>query len=259
MKICLHHTFQSVKELKSVFNKPDDDDSGDDVKLGENETTAEGDDLMNLESSLQEDFAQLANEEMKLVSQGDDEEGTDKRSHEETVRPGQTEDEPICLSDDEDDTPSNCDEEKKVVSSQHNVIDKDFRSRTRVLQKYRFYKQFFEGESYGIQLLLVCDRLAVAKNRFGRDKPALGDVLVAINGYRLPLGCPLGHACGHMRSLLRRDTVELTFVEDEAFKEQYSGGIKAMSDTRKVREKKIKKTRNNDPPNINGAVIEILD
>ena len=60
-------------------------------------------------------------------------------------------------------------------------------------------------------------RLVVANKRYGESKPALGDVLVAMNGYRLPIDTLLDEACRYMRQLLIQGTVELTFLVDSEF------------------------------------------
>ena len=254
-----------------MFDRSSEDDLDDDMKVGENENPIEGDDLINLESDLQKDIGQLAQEEMIMMSLGEDEDVTDDRmigkaipkesSTEAKSDLGQTEDEAICLSDDEDDTLP----QKQVTNaalSHQPVTDRrkekstpevnDFKfARERVLHKFRFYKQYFDGSSFGIQLLFFDHRLAIAKNTFGKIKPALGDVLVAVNGYRLPLGCPLNDACRYMRDLLKRGTVELTFVEDDAFLEHYRTRIKA---TRQEISKKLEAA-----PTKSEVVIDLLD
>jgi len=178
---------------------------------------------------------------------------------------GETEDEAICLSDDEDNTSSNRKESAKAASSQQRQISvtsgaEGFNHRkSRVLHKYRFYNQYFEGSSYGIQLLLIGNRLAVASNRFGNAKPALGDILVAVNGYRLPLECRLEDACRYMKHLLTQGTVELTFVEDEAFIKNCTSHI---IESRIGHEASGNQRNNKKPRSVTSkseAVIEILD
>lgn len=267
MNIVVQKTYKSNKELRSMFDRSKEDDLDDDMKLGENESPTEGDDLINFECDLQKDIGQLAQEEMIMMSLGEDEDVAENRmigkaipqdsSTEAKSDLGQTEDEAICLSDDED--------EKQVSNtawSQQSLTDdrkekpspavNDFKfARERVLHKFRFYKQYFDGSSFGIQLLFFDHRLAIAKNTFGKIKPALGDVLVAVNGYRLPLGCPLNDACRYMKDLLKRGTVELTFVEDDAFVEHYSARIKA---TRQEISKKLQAASTKSE-----VVIDLLD
>jgi hypothetical protein len=282
MNIVVHHTYKSIKEVESIFTRSDDDDDDDDEKLGDNETAAE-DDLIKLENDLQDDIVQLANEEMVMIStsqDGEDEDGPDngiigKPVHTKNLaqaKPvaGQTEDEAICLSDDDDDdeTSSNHKEGTKASSSataaaavtkennayiNYNVMD-------RKLNNVRYYSQYFEGSSFGIQLLLVNHRLVVANEGRITTKPALGDVLIAVNGYRLPVNCPLDSACQYMKDCLSRGTVELTFVEDEGFAKFC---VLPITEARKQfhidNDTVNSKRSRNDPPTSSGGVIEILD
>ena len=93
----------------------------------------------------------------------------------------------------------------------------NYNDMSRVLSKVRYYRQYFEGKTFGIQLIVMFRRLVVANKRYGESKPALGDVLVAINGYRLPIDTLLDEACRYMRQLLIQGTVELTFLVDSEF------------------------------------------
>ena len=279
MNIVVHHTYKSIKEVESIFTRSDDDDDDDDEKLGDNETAAE-DDLIKLENDLQDDIVQLANEEMVMIStsqEGDDEDGPDngiigkpaytKNLAQAKPVAGQTEDEAICLSDDDDDddTSSNHKENTKASSSAAAVTKENhayinYNVMNRKLNNVRYYSQYFEGSSFGIQLLMVNHRLVVANEGRIKTKPALGDVLIAVNGYRLPLNCPLNSACQYMKNFLDKGTVELTFVEDEGFK---NFCVLPITEARKQFQVdndiiNSKKPRN-DPPTSSGGVIEILD
>merc|ERR1712157_442227 len=102
----------------------------------------------------------------------EDEDGTDNKlvgklaSQQHSVQPksglGQTEDEAICLSDDEDDSPTEHDENVNTKHENNSEPpnpgneDKFNWSKSRVLHNCRVYKQFFDGGSYGIQLIYVC-------------------------------------------------------------------------------------------------------
>lgn len=277
MKIVVHKTYKSVKELKTIFIRPDDGDVDDDAKQNENDPAAEGDDLIKLESDLQEDIVQLAHEEMGMISQGEDEDGGDNKtvgtptSAEKIVQSnpgvGQTEDEAICLSDsDEDDTPTDSNEVAKSKIKDNTPAagsggGNSFNlSKSRVLNKCRVYKQYFGGSTFGIQLLYVGHRLAVANNRFGKLKPALGDVLVAVNGHRLPVACPLDHACKFMKQVLNKGTVELIFLEDEAFAKHCSPFILEQRKSFEAAEiERRNKKAKNPPPTNTEDVIELLD
>ena len=90
---------------------------------------------------------------------------------------------------------------------------------SRVLSKVRYYHKYFEGKTFGIQLIVMYRRLVVAKDVYGQSMPVTGDVLVAINEYRLPVDTFLDEACRYMRQLLIRGTVKLTFLVDNKFSE----------------------------------------
>mmetsp|Transcript_35635 Transcript_35635/g.40055 ORF Transcript_35635/g.40055 Transcript_35635/m.40055 type:complete len:1419 (-) Transcript_35635:1224-5480(-) len=273
MKIVVHHTYKSIGEVESIFSRFYDDDHDDDVKFGDNETAAEGDDLIKLENDLQEDIVQLANEEMVMISQEEDEYGTDSRTRkfaslenfaQNKSDLGQTEDEAICLSDEDDNEISSnhkvgtkTDSSPTVTKENNGSIN--YKDMSRVLLKVRYYNQYFDGSSFGIQLLVVNKRLVVANKMRGRAKPALGDVLVAVNGYRLPLDCPLNEACRYMKSFLNRGTVELTFVVDDGFlKFCVLPIVQARQQVQAANNSVNPEERRNGPPTC-GGVIEILD
>ena len=233
MKIVVDYTYESMGEIENALQRSDEDDYDDDVKLS-NPKDSEGDDFIKLELDLQEDIVQLANEEMVMISQADDEDGTEMKVIAKTssienptqVRSslGQTEDEAICLSEDDDETSSSHKRSSTVeLDSSHSVVGNcdngfiNYNDMSRVLSKVRYYQQYFEGKAFGIQLILMYRRLVVANKRYGESKPALGDVLVAINGYRLPIDTLLDEACRYMRQLLIQGTVELTFLVDNEF------------------------------------------
>jgi len=276
MKIVVQNTFKSIKELDSIFVRSVDDETEDDARLVDNENPEEGDDLIKLENDLQDDIGQLAQEEMIMISQGEDEDGSDNKvagnsmltsiSAQTKSGLGQTEQEAICLSDDEGDTSPRKEATKATTSQQRltDVVDASrmragFQNeRSRVLENYRVYKQYFDGSSFGIQLLRVFDRLVIAKNISRNRKPALGDVLVAVNGQRLPLGCALEEACKYMKTVLNQGTVELTFVEDEAFVKHTKPFIIKQRDGI-ARANAVNNQKPQSNPMDKDEVIEILD
>jgi len=268
MKIVVRKTFKNVKELQSIFIRSSDDDLESETKQDDNNPTSESEDLIKLETDLQDDIVQLAREEMVMISQGEDEDGTDinlvghhpsENNHAQAKSGlGQTEDEAICLSDDEEDVSQ---AEKKGIVSHADSGGSNFSfKKSTVLRNCRFYKQNFRGTSFGIQLLNIECRLVVINNRFGKLKPALGDVLVAVNGTKLPLNLHLNQACMYMKQLLVKGVVELVFVEDEAFVKQYTPAILEMRKQLEAAGQHVgNKKPKNDPPSNSEDVIEILD
>jgi hypothetical protein len=239
MKIVVHHTYDSVKDLQSMFTNPDDDDFDEDLKIDNNEENdSEGDDLIKLEDDLEQDIVQLAQEEMIMVTQGEEEDGADARMSTDAVQPkdivegnaslGQTEDEAICLSDDDDDDeeqdtkPSPKQESARPdASTSISSCDNERRAiydKSKAFSHCRFYTQLFEGIGYGMNLLIYEGRLVVAKQlRQGNAKPAPGDVLIALNGSEFPLNFSMADAVRFMKQSILEAPVELTLIEDEEF------------------------------------------
>ena len=81
----------------------------------------------------------------------------------------------------------------------------------------RFYCQTFQGTSFGFQLLHANNRLVIADNGTDNRKPAITDVLVQFNCYKLSMGEPLEHVCRLMKQSLNRGPVHLTFAESPDF------------------------------------------
>ena len=82
----------------------------------------------------------------------------------------------------------------------------------------RFYCQTFQGTSFGFQLIHANNRLVIADNGTENSKPAIGDVLVQFNCYKLSFGEPVEEACRLMKQSLTRGPVHLTFAESPSFK-----------------------------------------
>lgn len=265
MKIVVQRTYKSVAEVQSIFDKIEDDDADEDAKLNENDMEAEGDDLIKLENDLQDDIVQLAEEEMGMIKQEqDDEDGADNNrrmslqvDNGQPAQPkstlGQTEDEAICLSDDDED-------EAVVVkpdAKEKPTSPPEVSSNNRVLIRPRFYKQWFKGASYGIQLLKIGRRLTVIQNTFGKQKPAFGDVLVAVNGHRVVIDADMNIVITYMKKALEQNTTELIFLEDEEFLKKYSSQI--TQSAKEIEAMTNKRLKSAPPANSKDSAIEILD
>lgn len=244
MKIVVHKTYESVKDLNSLFStfeKGDFDvmsEGNDPVESREDE---EG--LIKLEDDLQQDITQLAQEEMVMISQGtegEDDDGGDPSAGGEMssqnpngkVGPGQTEEDAICIIDDDDDGPGGKTSEKKDLSrpadkspSQHpgavesssgGDANQDF-DPSNPFDAPRLYSQTFEGDAFGIQLFAFHGRIVVGQNTKGSHKPAPGDIVAAVNGMPMPYDVALSHVLSWMRRALCEGPVEVNFVEDERF------------------------------------------
>jgi SWI/SNF-related matrix-associated actin-dependent regulator 1 of chromatin subfamily A len=96
------------------------------------------------------------------------------------------------------------------------------------LHQCRLYRIHITGPTLGISVAFFQNRVVVERltqdriERFGEhSKPLVGDVLVGINGQRLPMINSLGQVLQHLRHVLMRPPVELTFAEDPDFVEHY--------------------------------------
>ena len=162
----------------------------------------------------------------------------------------------------ENDNNNNDDNNKKRKRSKldNGFIDYDDISRVLCTDKVRYYYQYFEGKAFGIQLIVMYRRLVVANKRYGESKPALGDVLVAINGYRLPIDTLLDEACRYMRQLLIQGTVELTFLVDNEFSKFC---LLPLTQARQQLLQKVSNNVNNEKDRNcqkpSDSIIEILD
>jgi hypothetical protein len=232
MKIVVHKIYDSVKDLQSIFSNPADYDfdSRADLKSDE-ESSEDGEVLIKLEEDLAEDITQLAQEEMGMIAQaeGDDDDGGDcKGSNEETIAEnpialqGSTADDAICLSDDDDDEIVEVEkvrsEEPAASSTPQKIVSAPIAPSNEPgteFQDARLYKQIFDGDSFGFQLVPFRGKLMVGRNNTRNAKPAPGDMLVSMNGIPFAHNLPLNHATPMMKSALFKGPVELTFIEDK--------------------------------------------
>lgn len=284
MKIVVHHTYDSVKDLQAIFSKPDDDELDDDLDTSNNETDdPDVDNLMKLENDLEEDIVELAQEEMIMISQGEDDDVADSKLSVDTVQPksstgerkaglGQTEDKAICLLDDED---ADDESEKKpmamkqavtpdaptpIVSSDGGVVLFD---RSKAFSNCRIYTQLFEGTSYGITILRHEGRLVICKEmQNGIAKPAPGDILFALNGNEFPLDMTIEDAKRAMQQHIMRGPVELTLIEDEEFS-RYCKSVVIPVHEQLHKESLLRRqallAASSSSAQNGGGVIEILD
>ncbi|KAL3911748.1 MAG: hypothetical protein SGILL_007160, partial [Bacillariaceae sp.] len=227
MKIVVHKTYDSVKDLQSIFSNSADYDFDNDADLkADQETDEDGDVLIKLEDDLAEDITQLAQEEMVMISQaeGDDEDGDSPKgssgvstSENPKAVQGSSADDAICLDDDDDEVvevekrsspPETSQKQAPAAIAPSVEPRKDF-------QDARLYKQMFDGDTFGFQLIPFKGKLVVGKDHAVSSKPSRGDILAAVNGIPIAHGTLMNHATDTLRTALFRGAVELTFVEDK--------------------------------------------
>jgi hypothetical protein len=213
---------------------------------------------LQLDGELEHDIEQLGEEEermLKLAENDDDEPdaavsngdtATDDRKMpavdvvDDTKAEGGTEEEAIMLSDDDDDEVEVTSKPAAAPSSTANgesstgvgEAPKEAFNINGSLHKCRLYRVRMEGPSLGISVAFYRHRVVVEKlhqdriDRVGENsKPVVGDVLVGINGQRLPLINSLSQVMQHLRSVMRQPPVELTFAEDPDFADFYKNTV----------------------------------
>jgi hypothetical protein len=283
LKLVVHKTYESTKELHTMFDNAAEGDSDEDGEMGDMDDFGQE---LDLDGELEHDIEQLGEEEermLRLAEKDDDEPdaavsngdtATDDRKMPavevvaETKAEGGTEEEAIMLSDDDDEEVEVTSKPAAAPSSTANgessfgvdgaPKEKEPFNILGPFHKCRLYRVRMEGPSLGISVAFYKHRVVVEKlhqdriDRVGESsKPVVGDVLVGINGQRLPLINSLGQVMQHLRSVMQRPPVELTFAEDQDFADFYKYTV--MLD--RVRQHPVL------PPPVTDAngVIELLD
>jgi hypothetical protein len=257
LKLVIHKTYESTKELHTMFDTVAEGDSDEDGEMGDMDDFGQE---LDLDGELEHDIEQLGEEEermLRLAEKDDDEPdaavsnedtATDDRKMpavevaEETKAEGGTEEEAILLSDDDDDEVEVTSKPAAASSSTANgesstgvgeaPKENEAFNIQRPLYNCRLYRVRMEGPSLGISVAFYKHRVVVEKlhqdriDRVGENsKPVVGDVLVGINGQRLPLINTLGQVMQHLRSVMQRPPVELTFAEDPDFTDFYKNTV----------------------------------
>jgi hypothetical protein len=276
MKIVVHNTYNSVQELQSMFRTSDDDNFGDEeAKIDTNESTSDGEGLIKLEGDLEQDITQLAQEEMVMLSQLDEddmaEESTTLGEPGKQIKSGskQKEAEVICLLDDDDEEEAkdskpaaernrdsrdgNGQASTEAPKQNNNGSTYDF---SRPFTKYRIYLQTFEGSSFGMSIVDERGRLVVIGNTRGNDKPAVGDILVAVNGIPIAENYGVAKISHYLSSSSLQGPVELTFLEDEDFIRYFRQKAYPQSNMNPT---SMPKGAGRNTPAEKGGVIELLD
>ena len=273
MKIVVHNTYNSVKELQSMFRTSGDDNFGDEeAKIDSSESASDGEGLIKLESDLEQDITQLAQEEMVMLSEKDEDDvGEESTTLGESGNQTKSGSKPkkaevICLLDD--------DEEEEAQDSKPAAATRDSNGRVPAeapkqningsnydfsspFAKCRTYLQTFEGSTFGITILDEHGRLVVGGNTRGNNKPAVGDILVAVNGQPVVYGCSVSRISNYLSSALSQGPVELTFLEDEDFIRYFWQKQQQQQSNRNPNYMPNRALHNT--PAENGGVIELLD
>jgi hypothetical protein len=236
-KLTVHRVYTGIRDLHTMFSRVDEDDSDDDAK-GSGKDESDDDELLELDVDLEKDIAELAKEELMEVREEADEDENEADSKPEaevadSTTPaqeeihGRCEEEAIMLSDDEDGIETEAIDPKKLKAVPPMPESKQIPlpplakfNMLGVLPNCKLYKLLFDGPSYGIQLRVFIGKLIVLrKTRSEGSKPHVGDILVALNGQKIPAVHHLEHMLPYLKTALRHPPVELTFAEDNEFRD----------------------------------------
>jgi hypothetical protein len=231
LKLVVETVFESNADLmSSIFDSPVDtgNDEGQDFDDGNNSMT-------DFNLSL-DDIAELGEEERKMLSV-DGEEAVLAR---EAARgEGQTESSAISLLDDDDmdKKPAAQGESQMVGYDADNTGNETLSiqrksgsitatqggqsmSENSILWGCRLFKVIFTTPVLGLSIRLYHNRVIIyniqpeRRLALGDDcKPAIGDILVSIGGYPLPLHDDLEYLLAFMKFFLKSPPVELQFIE----------------------------------------------
>jgi hypothetical protein len=235
LELTVHRVYKGVRDLHTMFSRGDEDDCDDNAK-GSGEDEDDGNELLELDVDLENDIAELAKEELMEVREEADEDENEADSKPEAEAEfttpaqeevhGRSEEAAISLLDDEDDIEAEAIDPKKLKAvppmpqSSKDVALPPLSKFNRfgMLPNCQLYKLLFDGPSYGIQLRVFTGRLIVLKKTHPEVmKPNVGDIVVALNGQKIPAVHLLEHMLPYLKTALKHPPVELTFAEDKEF------------------------------------------
>ncbi len=284
-KLVVHKTYNGTKELDSMFDIPDGSTSDDEVNFDEESDDEDGQEILEYQRDLEDEIELLGKEELTMIrADGDDDDGGDEQVFHDSAEPaaGSTEAEAILLSDDDEeeetrtsaahDSPTETRTEETSGEERASPAQKDVEGSNKKLpaeastkldirkplQDCRGYSVVFEGKSFGMNLFIFEGR-AVVGGRVGdsyfTDIPALGDILVAVNGQRMPFTSDINQITTFMRTSLQRGPVELIFLELPALR--HFVVRKAEKERKRIEELKAKMVR----PIVPGPddIIDLVD
>lgn len=239
----VHQLCEQFQALDSRFDEDDEWDDDDD----ENGDASDDDDV--LDANLERDIEALGKEECKMIETPD---GSDPTKIAQTS--GQTEDDAIALSDDEEMSPPKPVATTKTTTMAATATNGGFQpvvpqppSHGFSASNFRAYRIRLQGPKLGIEIGFYQQRPIVSRVNESRvalhgenSKPAVGDVLVGLNGHIFPTVNTMSPILVAIRQGLQRGAVTLTLCEEPNFTRLYKAYLV------KEREKKREKRRAED-------------
>lgn len=272
MKIVLDTIYHGEKEFRKIFNKQLEDDGTSDDGMNFDDIDGEdsGESLFDLDEAIEGDITMLGNEEMtRTVPPGADDDDPESKiaggstmqsKPEKKAIKGSTEDDAIVMlsDDDEDDQPSPpaSASTQSVASSNDQVASSANGSALAKPKNGRCYNQIFDGPKFEMQLAAYKGRPIVSqRTTTAPTKPAVADILVAVNGTTLPLNPDLQQILIILKDLISKGPVELTFMESEGFTSHLLRNHRAPAPQRPPQPMPARSTQNQGP----SEVIELSD
>lgn len=257
MKIIVDKIYKSHKDLHSMFqiiDAPDEEDEDSDEPL---DFTKE----FQLDNEMCQDIALLGEEEQMMLHLSEANDDDDIEASGQPVEAqkkasigmieeagiGKSENDAIDLVDDDDeeckarsrsipvdDQPDQSKDDEKTPDPQGRLSDlkscRDNETDPFALQRCRLYKILIPGSKIGIEMTWFHGRVVVLQKSQERIKecgadsrPAVGDVLAAVNGIPLPLARSFQEVMAYLRHSLnnKRGFSELVFAEDPVFTDYF--------------------------------------
>mmetsp|Transcript_24635 Transcript_24635/g.60435 ORF Transcript_24635/g.60435 Transcript_24635/m.60435 type:complete len:1465 (+) Transcript_24635:162-4556(+) len=234
MKIVVDNTYHGEKEFRSIFSKKDDAGTSDDtMNFDDIDGEDTGESLFDLDEAIEGDITMLGNEEITktLAPRGDDaadgqepdskvagNSATHSKPEKKAITGSSEADAIDLLSDDEDEQPSApaSASTQSAAFKNEQVVSSANGSEPARSKRHRCYNQIFDGPQFEMQLVLYKGRPIVGRrNTRTPSKPAVADILLAVNGTTLPILVDMNQITPGLKNLISKGPVELTFMESE--------------------------------------------
>lgn len=231
LQLVVDNVFHGTKQLYGIFSSVEESDDDGDLNADD---VDELEKIFQLDGDLEHDIQELGEEEQRILRESEAMEENDvEPGNVDTKAPalesfesalGKSEEAAIALSDDDSSTGS--------LSESNDVVPVDENGNvsflTGPIRGCQLYTINIGDTKLGVEVKLFDQRIVVeniGQRRLDRlgplSKPGVGDILVAVNGYRLALVPNVYPVMQYLQKVLQRPPVELTFVEIPNFVQYY--------------------------------------
>jgi len=253
LKMVVDKNYTKVAELHAMFNSDFDEDE--DELAGDSDDSEDED--MELDSDLVHDIEKLGEEEVKMMRQGNDDNGEGGGGVASTspVPQGQSQEDAIALSDDDDVG------NKKPQAAAAPTQQRQQQNQGPRFENFVFYNMVFEGPSLGMEIALFRGRIVISRilqeriDLVGVDgRPRVGAILVAVKGRTLPVVHSLQQIIPLIRTALQARSADMTFAEEDHFSALYAHHLEREKTRRREQRRAEAKA---EAPKASG-IIEIV-